>query len=145
MVQDLNQLATLAESFAEQRPRSNKDWVQLADSLDQEGSPFLLHMWFTHQIKHSNPGVNLWNMSGAIRKSPDDDGRSLVGARKLFISLPYPLCIANDIFHNLVRLAAFRLIEASLEPKPGIESVYPVPHALRCMFTFFKASFARYS
>jgi hypothetical protein len=30
-------VAALAEAFSEQRPRSNKAWVELADSLDQEG------------------------------------------------------------------------------------------------------------
>ena len=30
-------MAALAEAFSEQRPRSNKAWVELADSLDQEG------------------------------------------------------------------------------------------------------------
>lgn len=33
-------------------------------------------------------GVNLWNISGLIRKAPEDDGRSLVAARKLFPLLP---------------------------------------------------------
>ena len=36
-VEDLNQVASLAESFSDQRPRSSKSWSHLADSLDQEG------------------------------------------------------------------------------------------------------------
>ncbi|KAG6890867.1 hypothetical protein C0992_012003 [Termitomyces sp. T32_za158] len=84
LTSDLYQVASLAESFLEQRPRSNKkSWIQLADSLDQEG-------------------VNLWNISGLIRKTPENDGRILVGA---------------------LRLAAFRLIESGVEAKPGIESL----------------------
>jgi hypothetical protein len=37
LVEDLHQLAALAESFTEQRPRSNKTWVHLAETLDREG------------------------------------------------------------------------------------------------------------
>jgi len=37
LVQNLHQIASLAESFSEQRPRSN-NWSHLADNLDQEGS-----------------------------------------------------------------------------------------------------------
>ncbi|KAG6828741.1 hypothetical protein H0H92_006879 [Tricholoma furcatifolium] len=84
LTSDLYQIASLAEAFSEQRPRSNsKSWLHLADSLDQEG-------------------VNLWNISGLIRRTPEDDGRLLVAA---------------------IRLAAFRLIEGGVEAKPGIESL----------------------
>jgi hypothetical protein len=38
LVQNLHQIASLAESFAEQRPRSITSWNHLADSLDQEGA-----------------------------------------------------------------------------------------------------------
>lgn len=38
VVQDLHQIASLAESFSEQRPRSKTNWNHLADSLDQEGA-----------------------------------------------------------------------------------------------------------
>ncbi|PFH47187.1 hypothetical protein AMATHDRAFT_124143, partial [Amanita thiersii Skay4041] len=82
LVNDLYQLAVLAESFSQKRPRSNNAWIDLADSLDQEG-------------------VNLWNISGLICKTPDDaDLRTLIA---------------------MLRLAAFRLVEAGLEAKPGIE------------------------
>ncbi|KAJ7223591.1 meiosis protein SPO22/ZIP4 like-domain-containing protein [Mycena pura] len=83
VIEKLRQVASLAESFAEQRPQSNKDWLQLADQLDQEG-------------------VNLWNISGLVQKTPHDE---LVAA---------------------LRLAAFRLIEAALESKPGIETLVHV-------------------
>jgi len=43
LVGDLYQIATLAESFTAQRPRSNKNWGHLADALDREGS-FVQHM-----------------------------------------------------------------------------------------------------
>ncbi|KAJ7259902.1 meiosis protein SPO22/ZIP4 like-domain-containing protein [Mycena rebaudengoi] len=83
LIEKLHRVASLAESFAEQRPRSNKSWLQLSDDLDQEG-------------------VNLWNISGLVQKTPHDDARNLVAA---------------------LRLAAFRLIEAGLELKPGIETL----------------------
>lgn len=85
-VEDLNQVASLAESFSDQRPRSSKSWSHLADSLDQEG-------------------VNLWNISGLIGKCEGDDARAHLAA---------------------LRLAAFRLVEAGLETKPGIESLLHV-------------------
>ncbi|KAK0446558.1 uncharacterized protein EV420DRAFT_1313772 [Desarmillaria tabescens] len=85
LVKNLHRVASLAESFTEQRPRASKDCAELADGLDQEG-------------------VNLWNISSLVRKCPEDDGRAVVVA---------------------LRLAAFRLVEAGLEPKPGIECVYP--------------------
>ncbi|KNZ75710.1 Testis-expressed sequence 11 protein [Termitomyces sp. J132] len=91
LIKDLFQIAALAESFLEQRSRSNnKSWIHLADSLDQEVHQSILL------------GVNLWNISGIIRKTPENDGRLLMGARIL---------------------AAFRLIEGGVETKPGIESL----------------------
>ncbi|KAJ6505845.1 meiosis protein SPO22/ZIP4 like-domain-containing protein [Mycena vitilis] len=86
LIEKLRQVASLAESFTEQRPKSNKSWLQLSDELDQEG-------------------VNLWNISGLVQKTPHDDGLVLVAA---------------------LRLAAFRLIEAGLELKPGIETLVHV-------------------
>lgn len=53
LVQNLYQIASLAESLSEQRPRSNSSWDHLADNLDQEG-------------------VDLWNISGLIRLIPAD-------------------------------------------------------------------------
>ena len=38
LVSDLYGVAILAESFTAQRPKSNKNWVPLADELDREGS-----------------------------------------------------------------------------------------------------------
>ncbi|KAJ7752626.1 meiosis protein SPO22/ZIP4 like-domain-containing protein [Mycena metata] len=86
LIEKLRQVATLAESFTEQRPKSNKSWIQLSDELDQEG-------------------VNLWNISGLVQKAPSDEGLMLVAA---------------------LRLAAFRLIEAGLELKLGIETLIHV-------------------
>jgi len=79
-------VATLAESFCEQGPKSNKACADLVDSLDQEG-------------------VNLWNISGLIGKTGDDDTVALVAA---------------------LRLAGFRLVEAGLESKPGTETLLHV-------------------
>ncbi|KAJ3763352.1 meiosis protein SPO22/ZIP4 like-domain-containing protein [Lentinula raphanica] len=50
-------------------------------------------------------GVTLWNISGLVNKYPDDDGRALDGA---------------------LRLAAFRLVEAGLDGKPGLETLIHV-------------------
>ncbi|KAJ7791757.1 meiosis protein SPO22/ZIP4 like-domain-containing protein [Mycena olivaceomarginata] len=86
LIEKLRQVTSLAESFTEQRPKSNKSWVQLSDELDQEG-------------------VSLWNISGLVQKTPHDEGRMLVAA---------------------LRLAAFRLIEAGIELKPGIETLIHV-------------------
>ncbi|KAK2464868.1 hypothetical protein APHAL10511_002944 [Amanita phalloides] len=83
LIQDLHQVATLAEAFSEQKPRSNKAWAEFADSLDQEG-------------------VSLWNTSSLISKTVDDDSPTLVAA---------------------LRLAGFRLVEAGLDSKPGIEAL----------------------
>ncbi|KAH9947352.1 meiosis protein SPO22/ZIP4 like-domain-containing protein [Amylocystis lapponica] len=83
---DLHQIAVLAQSFSQQRPRSNKDWLHHADSLDREG-------------------VNLWNASALIREATDDDARAVFAA---------------------LRLAGFRLIEAGLEHKLGIDTLIHV-------------------
>ncbi|KAF8637477.1 hypothetical protein AX16_010805 [Volvariella volvacea WC 439] len=83
LVKNLHKVASLAESYTEQRPKSNQTDASFSDILDQEG-------------------VNLWNISGLVRNNPSDGVRALVAA---------------------LRLAAFRLVEAGLEPKPGIESL----------------------
>ncbi|KAF7306235.1 hypothetical protein MIND_00414100 [Mycena indigotica] len=88
LIENLRQIASLAESFAEQRGRNASGWIHLADELDQEG-------------------VNLWNISGLVQKSPTSTG-SGSGRMSLVAAL---------------RLAGFRLIEAGLELKPGIESL----------------------
>jgi len=90
LVQDLHHVAALAEGFSEQRPRSNKAWVELADSLDQEGLslfPFAIIRITFVGCKYElmiaiSKGVSLWNISGLICKAPDDDSRTLVAARK---------------------------------------------------------------
>ncbi|KAF8168527.1 meiosis protein SPO22/ZIP4 like-domain-containing protein [Crassisporium funariophilum] len=87
VMQDLNQVASLAENFTEQRPKfSRSSWNDLADSLDQEG-------------------VNLWNISGLLRKYPQENSEAHTGG---------------------LRLAAFRLVEAGLEVKPAIETLIHV-------------------
>lgn len=67
-------------------------------------------------------GVNLWNISGVIhtRQSgeAEEDRRIVISARASYSSRPWTACLPSFS----VRLAAFRLIEASLEHKPPIES-----------------------
>ncbi|KAF7317365.1 hypothetical protein HMN09_00472800 [Mycena chlorophos] len=97
LIEKLRQVSSLAESFAEQRTHSNSTgWLQLTDELDQEG-------------------VNLWNISGLVQKAPtvqgSGNGNSNVAALDLVAGL---------------RLAAFRLIEAGLEVKPGIDTLVHV-------------------
>lgn len=38
ILDDLSEVAALAEAFTAQRPRSKKNWVQFADALDREGA-----------------------------------------------------------------------------------------------------------
>ncbi|KAE9404331.1 hypothetical protein BT96DRAFT_853832, partial [Gymnopus androsaceus JB14] len=83
LIRSLYRISGLAESFSDRRSKTEKDCTDLCDTLDQEG-------------------VNLWNISGLVRKFPQDDGRELVGA---------------------LRLAAFRLVEAGLEVKPGLQTL----------------------
>ncbi|KAI6000917.1 meiosis protein SPO22/ZIP4 like-domain-containing protein, partial [Pisolithus marmoratus] len=61
VVKDLNQIASLAKSFSDQRLKWGND-AHLADLLDQQG-------------------VNLWNASGLFRR--DSDGRAIVAALRL--------------------------------------------------------------
>ncbi|OJA21094.1 hypothetical protein AZE42_07730 [Rhizopogon vesiculosus] len=64
ITQDLHKIASLAQAFAEQRPKSSKS-CQLADFLDQEG-------------------VSLWNASGVVRQgSAAHDSRAVVAALRL--------------------------------------------------------------
>lgn len=82
LVEDLHQLAALAESFTEQRPRSNKSWIHLAEALDREGQyVFILYSGRT-MTPLRVPGVNLWNTSSLIRESPQGDDRTVVAACK---------------------------------------------------------------
>ncbi|TDL22344.1 hypothetical protein BD410DRAFT_821261 [Rickenella mellea] len=64
LIEDLNHLAVLAQKFTEQRPRSNRTWIELGDALDREG-------------------VHLWNTSGLIRQGSDGDDRKLFAALRL--------------------------------------------------------------
>lgn len=93
LVQNLHQIASLAESFTEQRPRSTGNWGQFADNLDQEGLracfPVNYSFWLliqigfmlTYMITTYPSGVDLWNISGLIRLFPADS-LILVAARK---------------------------------------------------------------
>lgn len=64
--------------------------------------------------------MNLWNISALVQKSLEGSD-ALIAARKCFLHTHR--VVAVDIFPpNLVRLAAFRLVEAGLESKPGTES-----------------------
>ncbi|KIJ45216.1 hypothetical protein M422DRAFT_67355 [Sphaerobolus stellatus SS14] len=62
LISQLSRLANFAESFTEQRPRSNKNWLTQADDLDREG-------------------VNLWNMSGILRQGKDHDPKLFAALR----------------------------------------------------------------
>ena len=72
-------------------------------------------------------GVSLWNISGLIGKHPDNDGYEHTAARK-YILIPFGDFFLYSMFGNLVRLAAFRLVEAGMEIKPGIESRFYFPY-----------------
>ncbi|KAF9527894.1 meiosis protein SPO22/ZIP4 like-domain-containing protein [Crepidotus variabilis] len=87
LTQELYKIGTLAETFTELRLSSQKEsWTDLVDFLDQEG-------------------VNLWNISGIIHKSPSGTQHMRIAA---------------------LRFAAFRLIEAGLEAKPGLDTLIHV-------------------
>ncbi|KAI0727576.1 hypothetical protein C8Q72DRAFT_839118 [Fomitopsis betulina] len=58
---ELLRLSSLAESFSKQRPRSNKEWIPIADTLDREG------VW-------------LWNVATSIR---DDHAGQIAAAIRL--------------------------------------------------------------
>ncbi|TCD65068.1 hypothetical protein EIP91_003270 [Steccherinum ochraceum] len=64
LLDDLDKLAALAESFTQQRPRANKDWLALAEALDREG-------------------VHLWNISGQLRDVADGEVRSVYASLRL--------------------------------------------------------------
>ncbi|KAF8880917.1 meiosis protein SPO22/ZIP4 like-domain-containing protein [Gymnopilus junonius] len=65
VAEKLTQIASLAESFTEQRPKSSRStWSHLADSLDQEG-------------------VSLWNISGLINKASEKEGQQHVASLRL--------------------------------------------------------------
>lgn len=93
LVTQLHGLANLAESFTEQRPRSNKTWLHLADNLDREGEylccvtfqPFVIPVPLNTTVSPHSPaslGVNLWNTSGIIRQGKDQRHLKLFAARE---------------------------------------------------------------
>jgi len=63
ITRDLHKIASLAQTFTEQRLKSSKK-SQLSDFLDQEG-------------------VSLWNASGAVRQGSAHDSRVVVAALRL--------------------------------------------------------------
>ncbi|KAI0697156.1 hypothetical protein BC835DRAFT_1413864 [Cytidiella melzeri] len=72
----------------------------LAESINQH-RPRTSHDWLSVADTLDREGVNLWNTSSSIKGGADDTGCEVVAA---------------------LRFAAFRLIEAGLEPKPSFES-----------------------
>jgi hypothetical protein len=64
-------------------------------------------------------GVNLWNISGLLRTSNEESGGNLHVASRTLFDQSY----AMTTHVRKVRLAAFRLIEAGLEARPGTESM----------------------
>lgn len=97
LIRDLHRVTSLAESFIEHRPRSNKNWIHLVDTLDQEGrSGIFFSCCLSGPLWKKIPtGVNLWNISGLVRKTPEDDGRSLVAACRLYFSF----LISSESYH----------------------------------------------
>lgn len=84
MTQELTQVATLAEAFTEERPKSAKgSWSHLADSLDQEGS--LVYDSLLRSSYFTPTGVNLWNISGLVRKGPEEGGHNALVAARAFL------------------------------------------------------------
>ncbi|KZT68843.1 hypothetical protein DAEQUDRAFT_711357 [Daedalea quercina L-15889] len=61
---ELLHLSSLAESFAKQRPRSNKEWTSIADTLDREG------VW-------------LWNVASSIPQTRDDHAGQITAVVRL--------------------------------------------------------------
>jgi hypothetical protein len=115
-LQDLEQIAKLAENFAEQRSKLAKgSHDDLADTLDQEGSSHASAKLFSSDYLE---GVNLWNISGLLRTSNEESGGNAhVASRTPFA---HPKAMSTHV--GKVRLAALRLIEAGLEARPGTES-----------------------
>ncbi|KAJ3893401.1 hypothetical protein GG344DRAFT_75060 [Lentinula edodes] len=103
IIENLERISNLAESFTDRRLKAEQDCVNFCDILDQEGA-YDEKLSAMHLVT-SVSGVTLWNISGLVSKYPDDDGRALAGA---------------------LRLAAFRLVEAGLEERPGIETLIHV-------------------
>ncbi|KAJ4485242.1 hypothetical protein J3R30DRAFT_3282666 [Lentinula aciculospora] len=64
IIENLERISALAESFTDRRLRSEKDCGELCDTIDEEG-------------------VILWNLSGLVSKWPDNDGRALASALRL--------------------------------------------------------------
>jgi len=63
-------------------------------------------------------GVNLWNISGLMLRGADENEYQNVAICKWLCATPLDRLLTL----GEVRLAAFRLVEAGLETKPGTES-----------------------
>ncbi|GJE98003.1 SPO22 domain-containing protein [Phanerochaete sordida] len=64
LVPDLDKVAAQAEAISQQRPKSNKDWQDVADALDREG-------------------VYLWNAATTIKGAESDVGPEVVAALRM--------------------------------------------------------------
>ncbi|KAJ4468487.1 meiosis protein SPO22/ZIP4 like-domain-containing protein [Lentinula lateritia] len=122
IIENLERISNLAESFTDRRLKAEQDCANFCDILDQEGA-YDKKSSAMHLVT-SVSGVTLWNISGLVSKYPDDDGRALAGARTFIKS--GDLSAQPEFVQIPVRLAAFRLIEAGLEERPGIETLIHV-------------------
>ncbi|KAH9920328.1 meiosis protein SPO22/ZIP4 like-domain-containing protein [Fomitopsis serialis] len=104
---ELLHLSSLAESFTKQRPRSNKEWISVADTLDREG------VW-------------LWNVAASIPPARDDHAGQITAAGKSFILIHE--VVRHAPYGDAAKLAGFRLVEAGLEQKPSAETLIHVLH-----------------
>jgi len=77
----------------------------LAETFTEQRQKASKSTWHHLADSLDQEGVSLWNISGLIGKNPDNDGSEHAAA---------------------LRLAAFRLVEAGMETKPGIESLIHV-------------------
>lgn len=64
LIPDLDKVASRAEAISQQRPKANKDWQDVADTLDREG-------------------VYLWNAASTIKGAESDVGPEVVAALRM--------------------------------------------------------------
>ncbi|KAH8101409.1 hypothetical protein BXZ70DRAFT_1007244 [Cristinia sonorae] len=103
LLEDLQKLTTLAESFTQNRPRANKECLPLADALDREG-------------------VHLWNVSGQLRDVEDDAMLQVFAA-----SLCHVLLIASKAGANLSEIgrndAAASVLTCAAKYEENLKSI----------------------
>ncbi|KAF8883838.1 hypothetical protein BD779DRAFT_1674370 [Infundibulicybe gibba] len=87
LIQDLHQVASLAESFAQQRPKSNKS-SQFAESLDQEGR-FLAPLAYFLSGSYDRAEAALEELSPSINASTDHGGYQFDALPNCFIRSAY--------------------------------------------------------